>query len=308
MYSDQVELKTLFDDFLCRHKLSASYVDIAQTWFIPMAESLVMHQKSAGGTLFVGVNGTQGSGKSTLCDFLLEYLTSMHNLHVISMSLDDFYYSSQIRQDLAETVHPLFATRGVPGTHDVVCMQKTFEALAAQETPLTIPRFNKATDNPYEESDWLQVKQPVDIVLMEGWCWGVRSQNDKSLEEPVNTLEAIEDVAASWRRYVNAVLKKDYEPLYDYMHYWVMLLAPSFSAVHDWRCEQEHKLKVALGEADPEKLAGLMSDEAIARFIMHYQRLTEHGLASLPETCDTVYELDFNRRVINGSIEGEKPV
>ena len=260
-----------------------------------------MHQKSAGATLFVGVNGTQGSGKSTLCDFLLEYLTELHDLAVISISLDDFYFGSDVRAELANKIHPLLATRGVPGTHDVVQMQSCFEALAKQHTVI-VPRFDKATDNPSPESEWLTVTKAVDIVFMEGWCWGIRAQTDKAMIEPVNNLEALEDIEATWRIFVNNQLRDQYEPLYDYMHYWVMLQAPGFSTVHDWRCEQEHKLRAKLNadNANTEQLAGLMSDKQILRFIQHYQRLTEHGLTSLPEACDAVFEMDNQRHIVQG--------
>ena len=297
------KLEQLLTGFMGRHKLGPAYASTARRWFVPLAEDLYLHQKSAGATLFVGVNGTQGSGKSTLCDFLLEYLTSMYDLHVISISLDDFYLTSQIRAELAETVQPLFATRGVPGTHNVIAMQTTFEALAANDLPLSIPRFNKATDNPFPESEWLVVKKPVDIVLMEGWCWGIRAQSDDQVAIPVNGLEELEDIDASWRTYVNKTLKEEYEPLYDYMHYWVMLKAPGFNTVHDWRCEQEHKLKAKLTaeKADTDKLAGLMSDAEILRFIQHYQRLTEHGLETLAVDCDRVFHLDEQRQIVSGS-------
>jgi D-glycerate 3-kinase len=41
-----------------------------------------------------------------------------------------------------------------------------------------------------------------------------------------------------------------------------------------------------------------MSERQIARFIQHYQRLTEHGLATLPPAVDYLYTLDDRRRII----------
>ena len=55
--------------FLEEHQLPESYKDIAQKWFIPLAEDLAEHQIGAKSPYFVGINGCQGSGKSTLCDF-----------------------------------------------------------------------------------------------------------------------------------------------------------------------------------------------------------------------------------------------
>ena len=72
-----------------------------------------------------------------------------------------------------------------------------------------------------------------------------------------------------------------------------MLAAPSFDSVLHWRLEQEHKLaKTSKGEK-----TGVMNDDEVARFIEHYQRLTEHALSTLPQQCDTVFYLDEHRNI-----------
>ncbi len=70
------------------------------------------------GLTVIGIAGAQGSGKSTLVRDLAERLAG-DGLRVATLSLDDLYLTRAVRQDLAARVHPLFATRGVPGTHDV---------------------------------------------------------------------------------------------------------------------------------------------------------------------------------------------
>ena len=37
---------------------------------------------------------------------------------------DDFYLTQAQRQDLAQQIHPLLKSRGVPGTHDVPLAKK----------------------------------------------------------------------------------------------------------------------------------------------------------------------------------------
>ena len=208
----------------------------------------------------------------------------------MTVSLDDFYLSKQHRKQLAENIHPLLKTRGVPGTHDTRLAEQTFNALG-NGSKVALPRFNKAVDDPFPMESWPVISAPVDIVLMEGWCWGVDAQNERQLATPVNSLEAEEDPNGTWRGFVNNKIASEYESLYDFMQYWVMLKGPSFEHVYNWRCEQEHKLAMKTAQTG----AGIMTDEQILRFIQHYQRLTEHAFTTLPEKCNQVLELDENR-------------
>ena len=285
------------EQFLADHHLPEGYARIAQKWFIPLADDILLHKERASTPFFVGVNGCQGSGKSTLCDFLKFYLEAHHH-KVVVMSLDDFYLSQPARATLAEQVHPLLATRGVPGTHDTDLAQQVIRALQ-QGNDVALPRFNKATDNPYPTEQWPVINNGADIVLMEGWCWGVPPQPEAALAEPVNQLEQNDDPDGVWRRYVNQQLAGTYQQLFAEMQYWVMLKGPSFDHVYQWRCEQEHKLLARLArEGVPDARQQGMSDAQISRFIQHYQRLTEHSFAQLPEHCHTVLELDGDRQII----------
>lgn len=278
--------------FLAAHQLPESYRDIAQKWFIPLADEILKHHEGAKKPFFVGVNGCQGSGKSTLCDFLVFYLSELKNKSVVSLSLDDFYLDKSSRNALAVKVHPLLATRGVPGTHDVQLAADTFERLRGYGT-VSIPRFNKAVDDPFPVVEWPVINSPPDIVLVEGWCWGVMPQTKQQLAKPVNALEHDEDPMGIWRSYVNKQLTEHYQALFDQMSFWVMLKAPSFEQVFNWRKEQEHKLAAKVGKGH----SGIMNDLQIKRFIQHYQRLTEQSLLTLPARCNYVYHLDNTRQI-----------
>ncbi|MFT2090813.1 P-loop NTPase fold protein [Paraglaciecola sp. 2405UD69-4] len=284
----------MISEFIKQHKLSEAFIDIANQYYVPLAEEIKMHQTSADTPYFVGINGSQGSGKSTLSEFIKAYLTETHSLNVVVMSLDDFYFSHAKRHSLAETIHPLLQTRGVPGTHDMEQAKEVLNALRQQQTA-TIPRFNKATDDPHPVANWTTITKAVDIVIFEGWCWGVQAQSPEQLKEPVNKLESDQDPEAVWRTYANTQLSLHYASLYSFMDKWVMLAAPSFKDVYGWRLEQEQKLIAAVGSKPH---SGLMNEQQILDFIQYYQRLTEHGLKTLPAACDHVFKLNAKRKIV----------
>lgn len=282
--------------FLRRHQLDAGYLETAQQWFDPLAARLAAHQRGARRPMLYGVNGSQGSGKTTLVDYLRQSLEHDHGLRCAALSLDDFYLTHAARQALADGVHPLFATRGVPGTHDNALMLRTLrQALSPQAGELALPRFDKARDDRCPQADWDRVALPLDVVLLEGWCLGVEAQPPESLARPVNDLERNEDTAGTWRQHVNTVLAREFPPVYRLVDQWVMLKAPSFDCVLHWRQEQEDKLRQRLGPGGLEKS---MDAAAVARFVQHYQRLTEVALATLPSRVDYLYVLDERRQVL----------
>lgn len=292
----------MLTEFIKQHHLPNSFEDTAKNYFIPLAKEIAqqaVHRK----TWFLGVNGCQGSGKSTLTDFLSQYLLSEYQLTVVNLSLDDFYLSKAARQNLAKHTHPLLATRGVPGTHDTALLSNTLKLLKTNHsnTPIALSKFDKATDDLVPQNAWQIAPKKIDIVLFEGWCWGVPEQTSKQLKDPVNTLEENED-DGKWRNYVNDELASKYSPLYQYMDAWLMLKAPNFNCVANWRWQQEEKLAKYNHSNDT---SGVMTKAQVERFIQHYQRLTEHGLLTLPQKCRWLLCLDENRH-INQMIKKEK--
>ena len=293
----------LIQAFKAQHKLPDSIDINAPDWFIPIAEIINAHQKRDSSPFFVGLNGSQGSGKSTLADFIKIYLESQCQLSVAVISLDDFYLSQQKRNDLANTVHPLLASRGVPGTHDTQLLMSTLTELKSDQPNCRLPRFNKAIDDPHPQKNWPLVSEKIDVVIMEGWCWGTPAQTEQELLKPVNNLEKDEDKNGTWRGFVNDSLKSDYLALYQKMDFWLMLKAPSFDCISNWRKEQEDKLRQAHALTSQDtNTSAIMNDEQVERFIQHFQRLTEHGLKHVPDMCHLVLQLNPQRQPM--SIEG----
>lgn len=286
----------LVQQFLQTERLPDSYGEDVQRWYLPFIQSLQAEiTASQAGPLLLGINGAQGTGKTTFSNLIHSFL-EQEGLKVASLSIDDFYLGKAERQDLAATVHPLLATRGVPGTHDVQRLDGTLTALqAASEGEITIlPVFSKAEDDVLPETEWRRISGPVDLILLEGWCVGVPAQTPEELGTAMNRLEAEEDANGHWRHFVNQRLADDYQPIFDKLQRLVMLQAPSFEQVYAWRGLQEQKLR----ESESNHGSGLMSAEQLRQFIQHYERLTRHCLAVLPNRADTVFLLNQDHRVV----------
>jgi len=283
------DLVSLVKTFIEQEQLPDSYLETVQQWFEPMVEELLVRISAHEGTYVIGISGCQGSGKSTLAALLVNMLNGMLGLRCINLSIDDFYLTHLERQDLAREVHTLLATRGVPGTHDVTLAMNTIRQLS-ESGQVAVPRFNKAIDDRYPEQDWPRLSGPVDVIVLEGWCLSIGPQNEAELEECINALEQNEDADGTWRRYVNAAIGNDYLDFYGMVDYLVMLKAPDFDKVYEWRQNQEDKLAAAQSDT-----AGannrIMSPEELQRFIQHYERVTRHGLQTLPEKADVVFQL-----------------
>ena len=277
-----------------------SFLQTVDEWYEPLAKRISKHHAAANRPLLIGVNGSQGSGKSTLASLLTLLLAENFGLKAIDLSIDDFYLTRQSRLSLADHIHPLFQTRGVPGTHDVSLMCETLQQLTRINGEAAIPRFDKASDDRYPKSKWDRVSLPLDVVILEGWCLGTPAQADEDLHRPINDLEALEDPDGSWRQYVNRQIGEHYQDIFKMIDLWIMLQAPSFDCIYQWRLEQETKLADTLlrGEQKNSTQDRIMTAPQISRFIQHYQRLTEYSLQQLPRRVHYLFSLDTDRRII----------
>jgi D-glycerate 3-kinase len=284
--------------FINSHGLAENYLQQAALWFDPIAKSLITHQSNAQKPLLVGINGCQGSGKTTLADYF-SILFKAHGLKCVAISIDDFYLTYQQRQDLATDIHPLLATRGVPGTHDLTLALATINTLKNQSGAVSIPRFNKADDDRFPEEQWTTINEHLDIIILEGWCVGIPAQTPQDLVSPINHLESSSDADGKWRRYVNRQLESNYRELWALIDCLVMLKAPDFDCVYQWRLEQEQKLARSLCRAELAMTNKVMTPEQIKHFIQHYERLTRHSLAHLAKRSQHLLELDSQRQIIS---------
>lgn len=274
--------------FLAAERLPATYAETVETVALPLAERIASSVRPGG--IVVGVCGSQASGKSTLTA-VVRRLLEARGLKVALFSLDDIYLTHAERQALARDVHPLLATRGVPGTHDVAWGQALLSDLR-QPGAVVLPAFDKASD---DRKPGETFEGPADVVLFEGWCVGARPQEEAELAQPVNALERERDPDGAWRTYANTALAGPYQDLFSKLDMLILLQAPSFDVVLTWRIEQERKLRERLAREGGEA-SRVMSDDQVETFIRHYERLTSWILEEMPRRADIVVRLDERRR------------
>ena len=234
----------------------------------------------------VGIGGGQGAGKSTL-GRLVEAAGQAFGMHVVVLSLDDFYLTRAERRRLASAVHPLFATRGPPGTHAAGELRRALAALG-QPGEVRVPRFNKGAD---DRMGFATLRGPADVVVVEGWCVGAPSAGGSDqaalASAPVNALEREEDAQGHWRRHIEQALRGEYADLNAQLDAIVFLQVPDLRAVRRWRLQQEAERPAAQR----------MTEAQVFHFVAHYERVTLRMLEKLPKTADVVVELDAAHRV-----------
>lgn len=283
------------EDFRRAELLPGGFDEAVERLHRPLAARFAEEARAAGRTWIVGVCGTQASGKSTLCA-VVAHLLAEQGLKAAVISIDDLYLTREARQALAAQIHPLLATRGVPGTHDVALGEELFDRLA-RPGEVRLPRFDKARDTRRPPATWDVFEGPADVVLFEGWCVGARPQDEAALARPVNALERDEDPDGRWRRFADAQLAGPYQELFGRLDRLVLLQAPGFEAVLDWRREQEAKLRARLA-AEGGDLSRTLDEAALVRFIAHYERLTRHILDEMPGRADVVARLGPERQLL----------
>lgn len=257
---------------------------IPEDWRRVAAQLAVLESGCSGEVTIFGLCGGQGAGKSTLARAMVAALMR-RGIRAATVSLDDFYYTHEQRQRLAREVHPLLATRGVPGTHDLALVDQTFATLA--ESQVRLPRFDKAADDRLPRTAWQTITGPLQVLIFEGWCIGATPQSDAALATPVNALEADEDPEGHYRRYVNDALASDYAALWQWLDRWLYLAVPDMAAVTRWRAEQEAQLAPS----------ARMPAAALTRFVAHYERLTRWQAQTAPDLADWCLRLGPDHRL-----------
>jgi len=296
------EKKSLTDKHLQSYKVLLSHesiptsdtnINLLTELYIPFTHWLAQQSPRP---FVLGINGAQGSGKTTFTKIIQQLLTDEYGKSVVSISIDDLYLTKAERINLSETVHPLLATRGVPGTHDIELGTNILQRLKKTNgAPLSIPTFNKALDDRNKQDDWQSIDKCPDIILFEGWCVGATAEHRSSLLEPINTLEAHEDASGQWREYVNKQLKGGYARCFSEIDELIMLKIPSYNKVLEWRTLQENKLKKSVRHSSGQYTC--MSEQEIKRFIMFFERITRNTLKAPSSRARFIFEIDTRHSI-----------
>ena len=261
-------------------------------FYLPVCEKIYQDYKKNNKIKIVGLTGGQGAGKSTITQVLKLILEIKYNLSVVCFSIDDFYKTLSERTSLAKNVNKLFKTRGVPGTHDTILINKIFTNLTKKKfKPVLVPRFDKSRDDRFPKKYWQKINQQPKIIIFEGWCVGARPQNNKDLLKPINILEKKQDLDLKWRSRVNNELKNKYKKIFNRIDMLIFLKVPNFDCVYKWRLLQEKKLQLNSGSKK------IMSPLQVREFIMYYQRITMQMIKDLSNKAYAVLYLDKQHRL-----------
>jgi len=283
--------------FLNKEKISSDSLTVKITKlkkvYIPISFWIENKYKKKGKTLFLGLSGGQGSGKTTVVGILKIILKKYFKRKTHVSSIDDFYKTLEERNKISSTIHPLFKTRGVPGTHDTNLINKFFDFIKKKKfKKFKLPKFDKSIDDRLKKKYWFNIKEKPEIVILEGWCVGAQPQPNSLIKKPINTLEKHEDQDLIWRKHVNEKLKREYKKIFAMIDCFIFMKIPNFNMVFKWRLLQERKLKK---RSHIKKR--IMSYNKIKRFIMFYQRITLQMLKDMPKIASVVLSLNDKHQI-----------
>ncbi|PWN41968.1 P-loop containing nucleoside triphosphate hydrolase protein [Ceraceosorus guamensis] len=252
--------------------------------------------------LLVGMQGPQGSGKTTLTSQLLDELrTARYDLRAAVFSLDDLYLTHADQKALA-AAHPgnkLLEGRGQPGTHDVPLGSAILQSIAGMNEAseggsttrvLDLPVYDKSAHGGEGDrsGETVKVHAPLDVVIWEGWCMGfgslepavLRDKYDRSSRDAqIGTTSA--SGASYFTRHPIVHLQEVNSQLASYEATWwaqvdaFVQLAPTppsgqrdggpqaLETVFTWRLQAERAMKERNGGKG-------MSDEAVREFVARY--------------------------------------
>ena len=234
------------------------------------------------------ISGSQGVGKSTLVLILKSVIENIYNKKVMSVSIDDYYFSKNKRLQLSKQIHPLLQTRGVPGTHDLDKLSKHISQFSKKKFPIIIPVFDKLSDDLTKKK--ISINK-ADILLLEGWCCGCLPIDNKYLFKNINKLETDLDKNNIWRNFYNNKLQNDYKKIFKLFDLKIYMEPPSFKYVYKWRANQERR---NLSKSVNKKY---MNKKQLDKFIQHYEKITKWMMKTMPAEADMLIKVNKNQMI-----------
>ncbi len=222
-------------------------------------------------TIIIGIQGGQGTGKTTVSNFLKQYLMS-RGFKVQSFSIDDFYTSYSERQKLQRKYpgNPFYAiSRGLPGTHRVKLLQETLQKAKAGKN-FVIPIFDKSLHHAAGDISpkSILVTGRQDFILFEGWCLDLPRVSSSELLRVCKKNNILLKKIDPQLKHHKIVLQHipAYQQLWRKIDFLVMLKPDSVRLHVKWRLQQEQELKKATGRG--------MSRKEVEQFVAPYLPFT----------------------------------
>lgn len=239
------------------------FIDVYQPLIERLLAWITLHHTP----LVVALAGSPGSGKSTLAMLLRDILDYYH-YSVATLALDDFYLTQQERYQLSQTIHPLLQQRSTPGTHDIDLAINTLCQLLSMKKGQQVycPRFDKAQDDRMPKSSWYCIKSPPQVIVVEGYCLGVKPQSSSDCAVAINDWELTHDTDGIWRRYVNDAIIH-YQSFFQYFDKTIYIEGNDFSKIAANRLKQDQLLT----RHQPQYQA--MTYDEVVNFLQPFQRV-----------------------------------
>ena len=231
------------------------------------------------------IAGSQGSGKSSLSKLIKLYLEKFCYKSVVIISMDDFYLSKNQRTQLSKNIHPLFLTRGVPGTHDLELMNKKIKQIFNKEFPIYLPIFDKVSDS--RKRTYKKVFK-ADVVIFEGWCAGAQPIDLNYLQKNFNNLEKHKDKNFIWRNSYNKYLN-EYQKLFSQFNFFIYFQFNQWDHVLNWKYKQELELR--------DKKKDLALKKYLKEFIQYYEKVSKWMHLKVPKYCNILIKLDAHQKI-----------
>lgn len=231
------------------------------------------------------VAGSQGSGKSSLSKLIKLYLEKFYYKSVVIISMDDFYLSKKQRTQLSKNIHPLFLTRGAPGTHDLELLNKKILQIFDKKFPVYLPIFDKVTDT--RKRTYRKVLKG-DVIIFEGWCAGAQPVNQSYLQKNFNNLEKCKDKNFIWRNSYNKYLN-EYQKIFSQFNYFIYFQFNQWSHVLDWKYKQELELR--------DKKKDLAHKKYLKEFIQYYEKVSKWMHLKVPKYCNILIKLNAHQKI-----------
>lgn len=215
--------------------------------------------------MIIGVQGIQGSGKSTLVETLCE-----HHRCFERISIDDFYLEQGHIDDLHRAHGSAYEFRGNPGTHDIDLLLATLHHFRTRRT-CSVPVYDKRANGGLGQRSGFRSLDPThkDALFVEGWCIGF---------EPIGTSTFLDGQIERYRK------------LHEHFDAMVVLRPPRTEIVHEWRAEAEAAARKAGGGMDPAQLRRFVD-----MYVPTYDAYLPGLYARPPVTPTLVLSLDDRR-------------
>ncbi|MBE9184720.1 glycerate kinase [Microcoleus sp. LEGE 07076] len=260
---------------------STVFLETLWNLWLPLAIQLSNEKQSSNQTLIQGILGSQGTGKTTLCQ-VLNLILGKLKCSTVSISLDDLYKTYAERQ-LLQKADPRLIWRGPPGTHDIdlgIAVLDKLRGFRSCELAvdnlksdvfktdrinniIEIPRFDKSACGGAGDRTQPEIIFGADIVLFEGWFVGVNPVAEATLNQflaeapfPIST-----EGDCQFARDMNARLH-DYLPLWNRLDRLMLLYPRDYRLSQVWRNQAEREM-IAAGKSG-------MGEDEINRFVEYF--------------------------------------